>query len=99
MANKTQAMSQKDAAGQLIPDNKLVISINYHDYVFPYDDGIAVINAFRKAERIENRNSDTLRRIIPIDVNLDSHPLSHQLYAEAKLLTLIEGEEEDEQRE
>lgn len=96
MVKKNRGKVLEEKANNPLPDNLLVISINYHDYVFPYEDGMAIVEAFKKAEGIANRSNNDKRRIYPIEVNLDLHPLSHQQYVEAKLLALIEGEKENE---
>lgn len=73
-----------------MPDNHMVIKIQYTYFVVPYKDGIKILEAFKNAELV-NKDSYNDPKItpVPLDCNVTAEPLSHEKYTVMKMMHIL----------
>lgn len=67
----------------------LIIGFRYTEYVFPYEDGIKILEMFRKAESY-NRDDYNNPKILPIDTkSIEVKLMSGEEYRDLKAKELL----------
>lgn len=90
--------AQQDAIVNNLDANYIRISFGYNsDYVFPFDQGIALLEQFKIAEKYD-RSDYSNPKITPIDHEMEAKILSRDSYINLKmrhLLGVSENQEEE----
>lgn len=72
-----------------VPNSYTVINFGYGDtFIFPYDEGIKVIAAFKNAEQLDTSDYEN-KIIIPIKDSPTMTVMSKKLYAASKMAALL----------
>ena len=71
------------------PDNYIKIEFDYNcSYIFPYDDGITILNMFKNAEEYNTENYEN-HTIIPLKNTPTTTVIANQQYKNMKMAALL----------